>query len=160
MSELFYAEGLRFDCRRCSACCRGEPGYVFLTRPDLERLLRRFSLDYRSFFSAYCRTVDTGMGMALSLKEKPHFDCIFWSEGGCSIYEDRPVQCSTYPFWSSILESRQRWKEEASYCPGVGVGDLKSRAYIEECLFKRRSVPIIIFEYGVDPSTRYEGCEA
>ena len=35
MSEPFYAEGLRFSCERCSACCRGEPGYVFLTKEDL-----------------------------------------------------------------------------------------------------------------------------
>jgi Fe-S-cluster containining protein len=160
MSEVFYAEGLRFDCRRCSACCRGEPGHVFLTKPDLARLLKRLGLDYRSFFADYCIAVDTGLGMALSLKEKPGFDCVFWSEGGCTVYEDRPVQCSTYPFWSSILESRRRWNEEAASCPGVGVGELKSRTYIEERLLERRAVPIIIFGYGVDPSTTDPGCEA
>jgi len=151
MSEAFYSDGLRFECRRCSACCRGEPGFVFLTRPDVLRILKRLGIDFRTFYADYCRSTDTGLGMALSLKEKPGYDCVFWGEEGCSIYEDRPVQCSTYPFWASILESRSRWDEESAYCPGVGKGELRGGASIEERLERRRAEKILIFEYEEDP---------
>jgi uncharacterized protein len=152
MGEPFYAEGLRFGCERCSSCCRGGPGYVFLTRPDVERLLGRLRLDFAGFFRDYCTTVDTGLGMALSLKETPGYDCILWTEQGCSAYEDRPVQCSTYPFWASVLDSRRRWNEEAASCPGIGRGDMRGRSAIEDCLYARRAAPTIVFGYGEAPA--------
>jgi uncharacterized protein len=153
MGEPFYDKGLRFGCERCSSCCRGGPGYVFLTRDDLSRLLRRLRLDFAAFFRDYCTLVDTGLGMALSLKETKDYDCILWTRNGCSAYEDRPVQCSTYPFWASVLESRRRWDEEAASCPGIGKGESKPRSHIEDCLYARRAAPTIIFDYGADPSS-------
>jgi uncharacterized protein len=152
MGEPFYAEGLNFGCERCSSCCRGGPGYVFLAKPDVDRLLGRLGLDFAVFFRDYCTTVDTGLGLALSLKETPAYDCILWTEKGCSVYEDRPVQCSTYPFWDSILESRRRWNDEAASCPGIGKGEPRSRSSIEDCLFARRAAPAIVFGYGEEPA--------
>jgi Fe-S-cluster containining protein len=35
------------------------------------------------------------------------------SSGKCGIYDVRPVQCSTYPFWPSLLEDRKIWREES-----------------------------------------------
>jgi uncharacterized protein len=161
MDEAFYAEGLRFSCARCSYCCRGEPGYIFLSPGDLRRLLRRFSLDFKSFFRDYCTLVDTGGGMALSLRDVERargqggagvsWDCVFWGGSGCEAYEDRPVQCSTYPFWSSILESEASWRDEARSCPGIGSGELRPRSHIEACLSARRMAGTIVLAYGVDP---------
>jgi Fe-S-cluster containining protein len=151
MAEPFYAKGLSFSCTRCSACCRGEPGFVFLTKEDLARLLRRLGLDFKRFFQEYCTLVDAGTGMALSLRENAAYDCILWGEKGCKVYEDRPVQCSTYPFWSSIIESRSSWRGEARSCPGIGAGELRSRAYIEERMLARRGAGTIVLSYGVDP---------
>lgn len=40
--------------------------------------------------------------------------CIFLDQGGqCSIYDVRPVQCSTYPFWPSLLRNKEAWENEA-----------------------------------------------
>ena len=40
--------------------------------------------------------------------------CVFLSkEGQCGIYEARPIQCSTYPWWPSLLESEEAWEDEA-----------------------------------------------
>jgi uncharacterized protein len=89
--------------------------------------------------------------MALSLRETAAYDCVFWGEGGCAVYEDRPVQCSTYPFWDSILDSRVSWRDEGRSCPGIGAGEPKSREYIEGCLLSRREAGTIVLSYGVDP---------
>ncbi len=167
MVEPFYVEGLRFSCQRCSACCRGDPGYVFLTRADLRRLLRRLGLDFKHFYHEYCTLVDAGTGMALSLREvarsRTSNDCALWGEKGCTIYEDRPSQCATYPFWPSIMESRVSWKRESSACPGIELGELRSRMYIEERLLERRNAGIIVLSYGADPECSDEdtilGCE-
>ncbi len=150
-----YAKGLRFSCARCSACCRGEPGYVFLSRADLGRLLKRLGLDFKSFYREYCTLVDVGTGMALSLREVRRgdgsLDCALWRPEGCGVYEDRPVQCSTYPFWPSVLESARSWRDEASSCPGIGAGEALPREAIEERLLARREAAALVLGYGVDP---------
>jgi hypothetical protein len=96
------------------------------------------------------------MGKAISLRENAAYDCVFWTEDGCSVYDDRPIQCSTYPFWASIMDSRSSWKDEAAYCPGIGKGELRSKSYIEERLLARREAGTIILAYGVDPESSDE----
>lgn len=54
--------------------------------------------------------------------------CIFVDAlGKCSIYDVRPIQCETYPFWPSLLDSRKDWEDEAVVPDGVvlreGSGD-------------------------------------
>ena len=40
--------------------------------------------------------------------------CIFLDPAGqCTIYDARPVQCRTYPFWPSLLDSLEDWNDEA-----------------------------------------------
>lgn len=146
MDEPFYKDGLRFSCARCSGCCRGGPGYVFLSKADLARLLGRFGLGFPEFFRRYCTLVDTGIGFALSFAEKKNYDCIFWGAEGCSIYEDRPVQCSTFPFWNSVLATPETWAEAGDDCPGINNGELRSREYIEERLWLRRSEGQILID--------------
>jgi Fe-S-cluster containining protein len=50
----------------------------------------------------WVRLVDTNDGACIFLN----------SQNQCSIYEARPVQCSTYPYWPNILESEKKWNDE------------------------------------------------
>ena len=102
--------------------------------------------------------MDVGNGMALSLRDVRRatgrdvsHDCVFWAEAGCQVYEDRPVQCSTYPFWASIMASEADWRDEARCCPGIGSGELRPRTHIEACLSARRDAGTVVLSYGVDP---------
>ena len=83
--KKFYDNGLRFECQKCSACCRYDPGYVFLSRNDLASLTQRMKLSEKEFLETYCRTVDLGGIKRVSLIEKKNYDCIFWEEGGCTV---------------------------------------------------------------------------
>ncbi len=139
----FYQDGLQFECTRCSACCRHDPGWVFLSRNDLEKLCRATGLGEREFIDTWSREVDIGGFKRLSLKEKPNFDCIFWNDGGCSVYEHRPLQCSTYPFWSANLFSRAVWDDLEKSCPGIDRGRRSSRNEIDTLLKARREDPLI-----------------
>ena len=139
MSEKkFYENGLRFECQRCSSCCRHDPGYVFLTKSDLTSIAEEKKLSEEMFLEKYCRVVDLGAFKRISLMEKSNYDCIFWSEGGCEVYNARPVQCRTYPFWIHYLEDEEDWKNLASSCPGVGKGPLVSREEIEKRIAERQ----------------------
>ena len=77
-------------------------------------------------------------------------DCIFWNADGCGIYESRPIQCVTYPFWDSILASSENWEEEAGVCPGMGRGKLWTGDDIRKMILARRAEGNLVLKYGVD----------
>ena len=88
--NCFYKDGLKFSCQRCSFCCGHSPGYVYLSKADLDRLCEGTGLSYKEFVSKYCRWANYYEGKTvLSLIEKKNYDCILW-ENGCSLYEHRP----------------------------------------------------------------------
>lgn len=141
-------KGLSFQCQGCNYCCSVEPGFVFLSQDDLDRLSDHFSLSQEVFIEKYCRKVDIGIGYRISLLEKDNYDCIFLTKKGCSCYEARPLQCKTYPFWPSIVESKESWETEGQSCPGIGKGEKKiTKAKIEKNLEAMKEFKPIIINY-------------
>lgn len=81
----------------------------------------------RAFRSAYTRRVK---GFT-SLKEKENYDCIFYDKSrGCTVYEVRPKQCRTWPFWRGVVHSRERWEQETLHCPGMNHGKLHPPEFV------------------------------
>ena len=144
----FYASGLKFSCKRCSSCCRYDSGYVFLTQNDMDKLMTELKMDKNSFINTYCRWVaDMNGKVSLSLKEKSNKDCILW-DSGCIVYLNRPLQCSAFPFWESILNSSKSWEIAATGCPGINSGKLHSEREITEYLKTRAAEPVIRSNQG------------
>jgi hypothetical protein len=124
----WYAAGLRFQCRRCGACCTGAPGYVWLQTGEAAAIAARIGIEHEDFLSRHTRRV---FGL-LSLKEDPDGRCVFFEPGrGCRVYEARPRQCRTWPFWERIVAGRAAWEREAAECPGMGAGELFGAEEIE-----------------------------
>lgn len=127
-----YENGLNFECQRCSFCCGHSPGYVYLSRRDLDALCDFFKMSVKEFVEKNCRWVEYYYGAeVLALKEKPNYDCWLW-EDGCSAYVARPVQCSTYPWWSWMVKSQEMWDDCAKDCPGMNKGRKWTYEEIEE----------------------------
>jgi Fe-S-cluster containining protein len=104
---------------------------VFLSERDAAGLAESLRMAYASFVETYCRWVPDKWGTEqLSLREKSNYDCVFWKDG-CSVYEVRPLQCRSFPFWHSVIISAEAWNEAARSCPGMGKGALHS---IEEIM--------------------------
>ncbi|ULQ59983.1 YkgJ family cysteine cluster protein [Brucepastera parasyntrophica] len=143
MNIPFYHNGLRFECQRCSSCCRFEPGIVNLSSQDLEKLVKWSTLDTDAFISGFCRWVLKNDGYEyLCLQEKENYDCILW-DNGCIAYESRPYQCSSYPFWISLLSDEDWWNINAQDCRGINSGKIYTSAEIENMMQKRRQEPYI-----------------
>lgn len=116
----WYREGLRFSCTRCGHCCQG-PGYVWVDEEEVAALAEHFSMDIDVFQKVYTRKV----GRSRSLREQASDDCIFYDKDqGCLVYEVRPRQCQTWPFWEHNLQTPQDWKGAQQRCPGSGHGEL------------------------------------
>ena len=140
---LFWKAGLRFSCAQCSACCRYDPGFVYLSAQDLNRLQQWSLLDRPVFIQRFCRWVLQGDGYEyLCLKELPNYDCILWNNG-CIAYNYRPFQCSSDPFWDYLLESEQRWNAYARRCPGIDCGKHHSAEEIQGLLDTAKQFPVI-----------------
>ncbi len=59
------------------------------------------------------------------LREKANGDCVFYESGrGCTVYQARPRQCRTWPFWESNLRTPEDWERTKELCPGSGQGEL------------------------------------
>ena len=89
------------------------------------------------FIKKYCRIVDISGFKRVSLIEKKNYDCIFWEKDGCLVYTHRPLQCRSFPFWSSHLDSRADWDSLAGSCPGINRGQLHNSKQIDAWLHEK-----------------------
>ncbi len=131
-AQPWYADGLRFKCTGCGDCCTGGPGYVWVNQHEIDALARRLGMESEAFEKQYV----TQVGVRRTLKELRHrgYDCVFLHPESrrCTVYEDRPRQCRTWPFWDSNLKSADAWEAACEACPGAGKGKLYSIELIEE----------------------------
>ena len=127
--EPWYAEGLKFKCSQCGDCCTGAPGYVWVKKSEIEALAALREQDVEAFENDYVRNV----GIRKSLREFPNGDCVFFDSESrrCNVYDARPRQCRTWPFWESNLKSPEAWKATCEVCPGSGTGRVYSLEQIE-----------------------------
>jgi Fe-S-cluster containining protein len=131
VSDLpWYNAGLKFECSQCGDCCTGAPGFVWVNNAEIEALAANVGLTMEAFEDQYVRRV----GVRKSLKEFPDGACVFFNteKRNCNVYEARPRQCRTWPFWDSNLKTPEDWKHTCSVCPGSGKGRLHSIEEIEE----------------------------
>jgi Fe-S-cluster containining protein len=134
MAKLpWYKDGLKFECTQCGNCCTGAPGFVWVNKAEIAALAEEVgSASVEEFESKYVRLV----GIRKSLKELPHsnWDCVFFDSHTrhCRVYDARPQQCRTWPFWDSNLRDRDSWQRTCETCPGSGRGKIYQLATIEE----------------------------
>lgn len=145
MFEAAYRCGLKFECQKCSSCCGGGPGYVWLSEADIGLLMERLGLEFDTFVATYCRFVEVEGGRALSLRERRNYDCVFLDGCRCSVYESRPAQCRRYPFWEEIIATEESWKAEAEHCPGVTKGSIVPPETIADAVLEMRANPRKLF---------------
>lgn len=133
-SARWYANGLSFSCTQCGNCCTGAPGYVWVSDIEVDRFAAFLKIDRMTFLKTYCRLI----GGRVSLKERRNFrneyDCVFLKEieigeGAkkrmkrvCTVYDVRPLQCRTWPFWDGLLATEEAWNHAAERCPGMNKG--------------------------------------
>ena len=91
-------------------------------------LAARIGLSGHDFRRRYTRRVPR---RGVSLVEKPNHDCVFFERGrGCTVYDERPRQCRTWPFWRGVLRDRETWQRTAEGCPGMDRGPVHAAAAI------------------------------
>jgi Fe-S-cluster containining protein len=111
--EISLDEPFRFECSSkvpCfNECCRDLN--QFLTPYDILRLKNHFDMSSGDFLKHYCsRHTGPESGLpVVSLRplSAPQLTCPFVTTAGCSVYENRPSSCRTYPLVRAISRSRE-----------------------------------------------------
>lgn len=122
-------DGLRFACTMCGNCCTGAPGSVLMDSGEQADLAGHLGLSHDAFIEQYTQPLDGGV----SLRERLTafgWDCVFLDRTSipgramCGVYEHRPLQCRTWPFWKKNLSDARAWDRAAATCPGMNEGRL------------------------------------
>lgn len=131
-------QALAFTCTQCGNCCSGPEGFVVVSDEETAALAGRLGLAVGEFVFRYTRATSRGR----SLRDVPTrygLDCVFLDRRSspgramCSVYEVRPAQCRTWPYWRSTLASPEAWARAKAICPGIGQGQPPTLHQVRVC---------------------------
>lgn len=130
---MFYlTKPLRFQCTACGACCTGgSDHYIAVSQQEAEKIRQHLGVSSAWFKRRYIEHL-TRDSWSIRLS---HGHCVFLdNKGQCKIYQLRPTQCKTYPFWPELLTSEQVWLKQRRYCEGINNGKQVSVQHIKRQL--------------------------
>jgi len=81
------------DCTKCANCCREVKPE--LSEGEVDRLSRRLAMTREQFIAAYLEPTEPHSDAPWRTRTTP---CPFLKDNLCSVYEDRPANCSGYPY--------------------------------------------------------------
>lgn len=133
----WWDQGIQFECQGSGKCClsRGSVGSVYVTLEDRENLADLMGLAITKFTNDFCEKQN---GFFRLKEEATRSECMFLRDKKCSVYESRPTQCRTWPFWPELMNAKTWAAEVADFCPGVGKGPIRSNVEIESILKTQR----------------------
>lgn len=105
-------------CKTCDGkCCIGESGYIWINSDEILNLSKYLNLTKDVFIAKYLDK----FGFRYSLKEIPFengYACVFFDTNNksCQIYDLRPNQCKTFPFWEHFKNHQDEVEKE---CLGI-----------------------------------------
>lgn len=117
-------EGYRFEfdprqCPECNGhCCTGESGHIWINTEEISAIAAFLGMENEAFLKEYAKKV----WYKYSLKEikigVDNFACVFFDSdrSQCSVYDVRPSQCRTFPFWDHF---KTHPDEAVKECPAV-----------------------------------------
>ena len=109
-------------CEACEGkCCTGESGSIFASKLEFENIAQHLNVSMETLKEKYLIKVKNRYSLS-EIRYNESYDCIFYDRKvqGCGIYDVRPRQCRTFPFWDYFKSNAQELKDE---CPGVTFDD-------------------------------------
>ena len=105
-------------CKNCTGkCCAGEPGNIWVNKEEIKNIAGFLDLSSEKFIKYYLTKIHYRYSLK-ELKIRDDYKCVFFDDKNnkCSIYEVRPAQCRTFPFWDYFKNNAE---EAVKECPGV-----------------------------------------
>jgi uncharacterized protein len=121
MAMINHKEGyvFGFDSSACSmckgSCCTGESGYIWVTIDEIEAISNHLDMPISKMIKDYAYRHNGRFSLQEVQVSKNNYSCVFF-DGKCTIYDVRPSQCKTFPFWPRF---KKKPSEVFKECPGV-----------------------------------------
>lgn len=112
----------KFDETKCSTCegncCIGESGYIWIKTQEITALAKHLNISVEELGAKYLLKVGYRYSIKEKIISKNNYACIFFDleKKQCGVYEARPNQCKTFPFWEHFKNNIQEVKQE---CPAI-----------------------------------------
>jgi hypothetical protein len=110
-----------------------------VTGAEVGRIAAFLGITRRELRKKYLRRVGWRMSI---IEEAATKDCIFLRVHNgiknCAIYDVRPNQCRTWPFWKQNIESIEAWHAAATRCRGIDHGRQYSASEIRRIIESKK----------------------
>ncbi len=134
-NHRFYVnQPVRFQCSGCGDCCSGDPDthFIELLAGEAERIREYLQLSKTVFQRDHIVSIaDIGKGIRINEQGRCS---LLGADNRCQVYQVRPLQCRSYPFWPEIMHSLDTWRAEANHCEGIHQGEAITPQHIESQL--------------------------
>ncbi len=168
-------EEIGFECTRCGACCKSEaedPHTATVFPEEIRELQASSGGEWRDAARPMPYGLVDGEGETFewALQTDACGDCTFYEEedgtGACTVHDDRPLICETYPFSVALGGTSQPMGEavdesgmvRAHECEGLG-RDI-SRADAEELAAALKERAVTELEEAIGVRDSYEPVDA
>jgi Fe-S-cluster containining protein len=104
-------------CETCRGeCCRWG-GYVWVTEEEIQAMAELMNLELEAFADEYVKAAYGRLSLQERLRDGEYHCCLFDRfNNRCLVYQARPEQCRTFPFWEQY---REDYSKLLTLCPGV-----------------------------------------
>jgi Fe-S-cluster containining protein len=104
-------------CFTCAGSCCRWGGYVWVTESDLEAMAELMNLSLERFANEYIKAAYGRLSIQERLRDGEYHCALFNpSTNRCLVYEVRPEQCRTFPFWDQF---KGNYAVLVELCPGI-----------------------------------------
>lgn len=105
---------IQFTCLQCGECCK--VGFIYLKKGEAEKIASHLNLSLREFKKQHTRYLFL---QGRVMKWDDNSACPFIKDNKCGIYEARPSQCATWPYWTRLEQSEYELNRAKEYCKGI-----------------------------------------
>lgn len=130
---------MKFECQKscggkcCSMGWDKKSDFVFLTKRDRQKISKYLNVKVTDFafkgeflFTRFTKKISRQWAL-----NNLTGTCQFLENGRCGIYEVRPTQCKTFPFWPELM-FKGAYMALKEFCPGIGKGKRANNDLLEE----------------------------
>jgi uncharacterized protein len=111
----------KFDPSKCAECggkcCRGESGNIWVNKDEIKSIANFLKVTENQLEKGCLKSI-SGKFSVKDIALNGERVCFFFDmdKQNCSIYDVRPTQCRTFPFWESFKKDKKYLEEE---CPAI-----------------------------------------
>mgnify|MGYP001172087298 CR=1 FL=1 len=106
-----------FVCQESGNCCKAS-GYVYISHHEMIQMAKTLKISLHDFRKHFVTTIN---GWPLISSPSFRNQCFLNQDSKCTVYNNRPIACQTYPNWDAIWKDELTLQYEMDQCRGLNL---------------------------------------